>query len=57
MSIMYHQESFFYDLTRPYLGRCDLIGCLKIFLKKGSLLQLLFDRLSESKKNKEKNCC
>ena len=45
MRIMYHQKSFLYDLTRPYLGRCDVMLRLKLFLKKVSFSQLLFDRL------------
>ena len=56
MRIMYHktdQTSFLYGLTRPSLGQCDSMLRLKLFLKKVSLSQLLFER-SERKKFKNK---
>ena len=58
--IMYHQTdrtSFLYGLTWPSLGQCDFMRRLKLFRKKVSLSQLLFDRYTESKNNKKKNCC
>ena len=57
MRIMYHQTDqtlILYGLTRPSLGQCDFMRRLKLFLKKMSLSQLLFGRLSESKSNKKK---
>ena len=51
---MYHKKAFVINLTRPYLGQCDFMRRLKLFPKKGSLLQLLFWKLSESTKNKNK---
>ena len=53
MRFIYHQKLFLYDLTRPYLGQCDPMRCLKLFLKKVSILQLLLEKSLES--NKEKN--
>ena len=53
MRIMYDKKSFVNDLTRPYLGQSDLMRRLKLFPKKGSLLQLLF-RYIESENNKKK---
>ena len=32
--LMYHKKSFVNDLTRPYLGQCDFMLRLKLFLKK-----------------------
>ena len=51
---MYHKKSFLYGLTRPSLSRCDLLCCLKLFLRNGSLSQLLFRRLFESKNERKK---
>mmetsp|Transcript_53411 Transcript_53411/g.60483 ORF Transcript_53411/g.60483 Transcript_53411/m.60483 type:complete len:133 (-) Transcript_53411:73-471(-) len=54
MGIMYHQKSFFYDLTRPYLGQCDPKLRLKLFLKKVGLSQPSFCAYIESENNKKK---
>ena len=54
MYIMYHQTSYLYKLTRPSLSWCDPMLCQKLFLKKVSLLQLFFDRYTESKNDKKK---
>ena len=51
--LMYQSRLFQHGLIRPI----DFISRLKIFLKKVSLLQLLFGRLSQSKSNKRKNYC
>mmetsp|Transcript_53410 Transcript_53410/g.60481 ORF Transcript_53410/g.60481 Transcript_53410/m.60481 type:complete len:126 (-) Transcript_53410:73-450(-) len=49
---MYHQKSFFYDLTRPYLGQCDPKLRLKLFLKKVGFSQPSF-LVFESENNKK----
>ena len=56
MHIMYHRK-FFYGLTRSYLGRCNIMHCLKLFLEKGSPSQLLFDRWLESNDKKRYGYC
>ena len=41
-----------FGLTRSFFGRCDLLYCLKILLKKGSSSQLLLDRFCEDNDEK-----
>ena len=52
MCIMYHQKSFLYDLTRPSLGWCDIMRCLKLFLKKGVSRSSLLTNLKVKTKRK-----
>jgi len=55
--LTYHktdQTSFSYGLIRPYLGRCDSMLRLKLFLKKVGLSQPSFRVIFEREKNKKK---